>query len=246
MTSQQKLLSHSSHGYACPPAADLPRTLVLTWPHDQRFSGIAVRYDDRGHAWPTPRRHRAHRTLAWRLDRRVPWLDARCRRALRAPSAPTCRGGPSAARCTSELSTCRACCASTTRIKPSRIRRSMPLAPRSTITTGRRSASRSARPACASIATVETASRGTATRSDVAPLRTRWSRSCRSASPRPLMLRPRLGSGGHGETLRFELGHGDLLVMGGSCQRTWEHGVPKSARPTGPRISVQFRTRGVR
>ena len=34
--------------------------------------------------------------------------------------------------------------------------------------------------------------------------------------------------------------------MGGSCQRTWEHGVPKSARPTGPRISVQFRPRGVR
>jgi alkylated DNA repair dioxygenase AlkB len=42
------------------------------------------------------------------------------------------------------------------------------------------------------------------------------------------------------------LGHGDLFVMGGSCQRTWEHAVPKSARPTGPRISVQFRPRGVR
>ncbi|MER2222718.1 MAG: alpha-ketoglutarate-dependent dioxygenase AlkB, partial [Rhodococcus sp. (in: high G+C Gram-positive bacteria)] len=39
---------------------------------------------------------------------------------------------------------------------------------------------------------------------------------------------------------------GDLLVMGGSCQRTWEHCVPKSARALGPRISVQFRTRGVR
>ena len=65
-------------------------------------------------------------------------------------------------------------------------------------------------------------------------------------SPRALTLRPRLGSGGHGETLRFELGHGDLIVMGGSCQRTWEHAVPKSARPTGPRISVQFRPRGVR
>jgi alkylated DNA repair dioxygenase AlkB len=35
-------------------------------------------------------------------------------------------------------------------------------------------------------------------------------------------------------------------VMGGSCQRTWEHAVPKSARPTGPRISVQFRPQGVR
>ena len=59
---------------------------------------------------------------------------------------------------------------------------------------------------------------------------------------RPLLLRPRGGGG----TLRYTLGHGDLLVMGGSCQRTWEHAVPKSARPTGPRISVQFRPRGVR
>ena len=59
---------------------------------------------------------------------------------------------------------------------------------------------------------------------------------------RPLLLRPR----GGGDTLRYTLGHGDLLVMGGSCQRTWEHAVPKSARPAGPRISVQFRPRGVR
>jgi alkylated DNA repair dioxygenase AlkB len=64
---------------------------------------------------------------------------------------------------------------------------------------------------------------------------------------RPLLLRPRGGSGtGDSGTLRYHLGHGDLLVMGGSCQRTWEHAVPKSARPTGPRISVQFRPRGVR
>jgi len=60
---------------------------------------------------------------------------------------------------------------------------------------------------------------------------------------RKLSLRP-LG-GGHGRTLAFPAGHGDLLVMGGSCQRTWEHAVLKSARPTGPRISVQFRPRGV-
>jgi alkylated DNA repair dioxygenase AlkB len=57
-------------------------------------------------------------------------------------------------------------------------------------------------------------------------------------SPRNLMLRPR--AGGH-ETLRFPLGHGDLIVMGGSCQRTWEHAIPKTAKPVGPRISVQFR-----
>jgi alkylated DNA repair dioxygenase AlkB len=61
---------------------------------------------------------------------------------------------------------------------------------------------------------------------------------------RPLLLRPR--GGGPGATLRYNLGHGDLIVMGGSCQRTWEHAVPKSARPTGPRISVQFRPHGVR
>ena len=62
---------------------------------------------------------------------------------------------------------------------------------------------------------------------------------------RPLLLRPRSRAGDR-ETLRLNLGHGDLLVMGGSCQRTWEHAVPKTARATGPRISVQFRTRGVR
>ena len=57
-------------------------------------------------------------------------------------------------------------------------------------------------------------------------------------SPRNLALRPR---GGGGETLRFPLGHGDLIVMGGSCQRTWEHAVPKTVKPVGPRVSVQFR-----
>jgi alkylated DNA repair dioxygenase AlkB len=61
-------------------------------------------------------------------------------------------------------------------------------------------------------------------------------------APRPLLLRPR----GGGETIRYALGHGDLIVMGGSCQRTWEHAIPKTARPVGPRISIQFRPRGVR
>ena len=77
---------------------------------------------------------------------------------------------------------------------------------------------------------------------------------------RPLLLRPRGGNAADGSvaagdsarggassgTLRYHLGHGDLLVMGGSCQRTWEHAIPKSARSTGPRISVQFRPHGVR
>jgi alkylated DNA repair dioxygenase AlkB len=60
-------------------------------------------------------------------------------------------------------------------------------------------------------------------------------------SPRPLMLRP----AGGGPSLRFPLGHGDLVVMGGSCQRTWEHCIPKTTKPVGPRVSVQFRPSGV-
>jgi alkylated DNA repair dioxygenase AlkB len=60
-------------------------------------------------------------------------------------------------------------------------------------------------------------------------------------SPRKLLLRPKGGSVEH----THWLGHGDLLVMGGSCQRTWEHAVPKTTKPVGPRISVQFRTRNV-
>ncbi|OZG29661.1 alpha-ketoglutarate-dependent dioxygenase AlkB [Williamsia sp. 1138] len=60
-------------------------------------------------------------------------------------------------------------------------------------------------------------------------------------SPRPLLLRPT----GGGRSLKFTVGHGDLLVMGGSCQRTWQHAVPKTTG-VGPRISVQFRPHGVR
>lgn len=58
--------------------------------------------------------------------------------------------------------------------------------------------------------------------------------------PRRLMLRPR----GGGASIAITMGHGDLVVMGGSCQRTWEHAVPKVAH-AGPRISVQFRPAGV-
>jgi len=61
-------------------------------------------------------------------------------------------------------------------------------------------------------------------------------------APRDLALRPR----GGGSSIRVPAGHGDLVVMGGSCQRTWDHCVPKTSRPVGPRISVQFRPRGVR
>ncbi len=58
-------------------------------------------------------------------------------------------------------------------------------------------------------------------------------------APRTLLLRPR----GGGDSLRFLLGHGDLLVMGGTCQRTWQHSVPKTASAVGPRLSVTLRHR---
>ncbi len=60
--------------------------------------------------------------------------------------------------------------------------------------------------------------------------------------PRRFLLRPASSDatvGGHD----FSLGWGDLLVMGGTCQDTWRHGVPKAAF-AGPRISVQFREAG--
>ncbi|MDA8062994.1 MAG: alpha-ketoglutarate-dependent dioxygenase AlkB, partial [Actinomycetota bacterium] len=59
---------------------------------------------------------------------------------------------------------------------------------------------------------------------------------------RRLLLRPVAG----GPSVRFELADGDLIVMGGSCQRTWQHTVPKTSRLVGPRVSVQFRPSGVR
>ena len=69
---------------------------------------------------------------------------------------------------------------------------------------------------------------------------------------RVFALRPRGGGkspepeGRRHRTLRLAHRHGDLLVMGGSCQRTWEHAIPKTTRPVGPRISIQFRPQNVR
>lgn len=59
---------------------------------------------------------------------------------------------------------------------------------------------------------------------------------------RKLALRPVDG----GALIALRVSHGDLVVMGGSCQRTWQHAVPKTSRVVGPRISVQFRPLGVR
>jgi alkylated DNA repair dioxygenase AlkB len=54
--------------------------------------------------------------------------------------------------------------------------------------------------------------------------------------PRRFLLRPK----GGGRSRAFDLGRGDLLVTGGTCQRTWQHSVPKVAG-AGPRISLAYR-----
>lgn len=54
--------------------------------------------------------------------------------------------------------------------------------------------------------------------------------------PRRFSIKPLRG----GPSRQFSLGLGDLLVMGGACQRTHLHGVPKAASAEG-RISVMFR-----
>jgi alkylated DNA repair dioxygenase AlkB len=54
--------------------------------------------------------------------------------------------------------------------------------------------------------------------------------------PRRLRLRAKKG----GTAMAFDLGFGDLLVMGGSCQRHFDHGVPKVAHAP-PRLSVMLR-----
>ncbi len=54
--------------------------------------------------------------------------------------------------------------------------------------------------------------------------------------PRPFKLRPK----GGGRSLTYLPDRGDLVVLGGSCQRTWDHSVPK-VRRAGPRMSIQFR-----
>lgn len=57
---------------------------------------------------------------------------------------------------------------------------------------------------------------------------------------RPFRMRARNGSA----TRHFDLGYGDLLVMGGACQHQWEHGISK-VRAGGPRISITYRHSGV-
>jgi alkylated DNA repair dioxygenase AlkB len=58
--------------------------------------------------------------------------------------------------------------------------------------------------------------------------------------PPGAVLQTNAGKANAGASLAFDLGWGDLFVMGGTCQRTWQHGVPKRAHAD-PRISIMFR-----
>jgi alkylated DNA repair dioxygenase AlkB len=55
-------------------------------------------------------------------------------------------------------------------------------------------------------------------------------------TPRRFLIKPNAG----GPSLSFDLGWGDLFVMGGTCQRTWQHAIPKRTHAD-PRISIMFR-----
>jgi alkylated DNA repair dioxygenase AlkB len=55
-------------------------------------------------------------------------------------------------------------------------------------------------------------------------------------APRTFLLKPAEG----GTSRSFAVGGGDLVVMGGTCQRTWRHSIPKVARAA-PRIALMFR-----
>jgi len=56
---------------------------------------------------------------------------------------------------------------------------------------------------------------------------------------RRFLIKPRHG----GRSIRLTPASGDLVVMGGRCQRDWLHSVPKQTTPAGPRISVNFSSR---
>lgn len=54
--------------------------------------------------------------------------------------------------------------------------------------------------------------------------------------PRKFLLKPAEG----GASIAYHLGRGDLIVMGGTCQRTWRHAIPK-VTSAGPRMALMFR-----
>nr|WP_298120131.1 alpha-ketoglutarate-dependent dioxygenase AlkB [uncultured Pseudoxanthomonas sp.] len=59
-------------------------------------------------------------------------------------------------------------------------------------------------------------------------------------APRRMLIRAR---GGRRETVAVDLAPGSVLSMSHASQSTHEHGIPKTRRAQGPRISVVFRVR---
>ena len=59
-------------------------------------------------------------------------------------------------------------------------------------------------------------------------------------SPRRMLIRAKAGSR---ETRAVELAPGSLLAMSHASQLSHDHGIPKTTRVVGPRISVVFRVR---
>jgi alkylated DNA repair dioxygenase AlkB len=56
---------------------------------------------------------------------------------------------------------------------------------------------------------------------------------------RRFVLRPRRGR--ELEPLQYDLEHGSLLIMGGTCQRQYHHGIPRQPSVNDERISLTFR-----
>jgi alkylated DNA repair dioxygenase AlkB len=56
---------------------------------------------------------------------------------------------------------------------------------------------------------------------------------------RRFLIRPIVG----GNSTVLTLNGGDLVVMGGRCQRDWQHSVPKQKTAAGARISLNFQSR---
>ncbi|PIW26660.1 MAG: alpha-ketoglutarate-dependent dioxygenase AlkB [Rhodospirillales bacterium CG15_BIG_FIL_POST_REV_8_21_14_020_66_15] len=74
-----------------------------------------------------------------------------------------------------------------------------------------------------------------------------------SLGPAPVIASVTLGAsrrfllrrkGAKAEKIEIGLGGGDILVMGPRCQVQWQHRVPKTRTPVGPRINLTFRLCG--
>ncbi len=61
------------------------------------------------------------------------------------------------------------------------------------------------------------------------------------AARRFVLEKRREGPGRSPSRFAIELGHGDLLVMGGACQERYRHAVPKQLRVAGERVNLTFR-----